>query len=92
MSWLYAAHDLTSTLVAALCWWLSHVSASRRGRSGTLAALGYAVLASAVAAAAFGHSSPADTALPDWLLISGKLALALVLATVAMRGSPLTKR
>ena len=92
MSWLATADGLTSALVAALCWWLAHVSAIRRDRSGTLAALGYAVLASAVAVAAFGRSAPADAALLDWLLISGKLALASVLTMVAMRGEPMEKR
>jgi ABC-type transport system involved in cytochrome c biogenesis permease subunit len=92
MSWLLTVHDLSSALVAALCWWLSHASAIRRDRSGTLTAFGYAVLASAVAVTAVGRSAPANAALLDGLLIAGNLALALALAVVAMRGEPVEKR
>jgi hypothetical protein len=91
MSWFLTAHDPSSALVAALCWWLSHASAIRRDRPGKLAALGYAVLASAVAVTGFGHPAPASAAF-DGLLITGKLALASVLAVIAMRGEPAEKR
>jgi hypothetical protein len=91
MSWLLTVHDLSSALVAALCWWLSHARAVRRGRSGTLAALGYAVLASAVAVSAIGRSLPAGYAVLDWSLVAGKLALASVLALVAMSGETAEK-
>jgi hypothetical protein len=92
MSWLLAAHDLSSALVAALCWWLSHASAIRREQSGRMAALGYAVLASAVAVSGFGRATPASAALLDWLLITCKLALAWSLAAIVMRGEPAEKR
>jgi hypothetical protein len=90
MSWLLTAHNLSSALVTALCWWLSHVSAIRRDRPGILAAFGYAALASAVAV--FGHAAPASAALLDGLLTAGKVALASVLVLVAMSGEPAEKR
>ena len=92
MSWLLAAHDLSTALLAALCWWLSHTSAIRRHKSGKLAALGYAALASAVAVSGFGRATPASAALLDGLLITGKLALASSLAVIVMRGEPAEKR
>jgi hypothetical protein len=92
MSWLLAAHNLSAALVAALCWWLSHTSAIRRDGSGKLAALGYAVLASAVAVSGIGRATPASAALLDGLLVTGELALASLLAVIVMRGEPAEKR
>jgi len=91
MSWFLTAHDPSSALLAALCWWLSHASAIRRDRSGKPAALGYAVLASAVAVTAVGRSAPASAAF-DGLLITDKLALASVLAVIVIRVEPAKKR
>jgi hypothetical protein len=92
MSWLLTVHHLSSALVAALCWWLSHDSAARRDKSGRLAALGYAVLASAVVVTDFGRITPSSATLLEGLFTTGKLALASLLAAIAMRGEPAEKR